>query len=164
MGFYAARLSRDGNRLTLGMGPGLRFSLALAFVLAFASMVLEGRWLGLEPAARLGSALVLALLGAAALYRDEILLDRGTKTATRLCGVGPLVSRKGGPLDALVAVELSWHGVRRPGFGDERRAGVFLEFGARQIPLERSIPERKARALATALAAFMPPPFEVRET
>ncbi len=164
MGFYAARLSKDGKRLLLGMGTGLRLSLAVAFILALASLVLEGRWLGLAAASKLGSALVLVLLGAAAFYRDEILVDRAALTVSLIRGLGPLVSRTDRPLSDLSALELSWHGVRKPGFGDERRALVTLELGGRQALLERSIPERKARALAAALAAFMPPPFEVRET
>ncbi|MBP7094842.1 MAG: hypothetical protein KBC36_02000 [Spirochaetia bacterium] len=164
MGFYAARLSKDGRRLVLGMGTGLRLSLAVAFILALASLVLEGRWLGLAAASKLGSALVLVLLGAAAFYRDEILVDRAALTVSLIRGLGPLVSRTDRPLSDLSALELSWHGVRKPGFGDERRALVTLELGGRQALLERSIPERKARALAAALAAFMPPPFEVRET
>lgn len=164
MGFYAARLSKDGKRLLLGMGTGLRLSLAAAFILALASLVLEGRWLGLAAASKLGSALVLVLLGAAAFYRDEILVDRAALTVSLIRGLGPLVSRTDRPLSDLSALELSWHGVRKPGFGDERRALVALELGGRQALLERSIPERKARALAAALAAFMPPPFEVRET
>lgn len=164
MGFYAARLSKDGKRLLLGMGTGLRLSLAVAFILALASLVLEGRWLGLAAASKLGSALVLVLLGAAAFYRDEILVDRAALTVSLIHGLGPLVSRTDRPLSDLSALELSWHGVRKPGFGDERRALVTLELGGRQALLERSIPERKARALAAALAAFMPPPFEVRET
>jgi len=164
VGFYAARLSKDGKRLLLGMGTGLRLSLAAAFILALASLVLEGRWLGLAAASKLGSALVLVLLGAAAFYRDEILVDRAALTVSLIRGLGPLVSRTDRPLSDLSALELSWHGVRKPGFGDERRALVTLELGGRQALLERSIPERKARALAAALAAFMPPPFEVRET
>ncbi|MBN1241562.1 MAG: hypothetical protein JXA15_02510 [Spirochaetales bacterium] len=164
MGFYAVRLSKDGNRLLLGMGTGLRISLAVAFLLALASLVLEGRWLGLPASGKLGSALVLVLLGAAAIYRDGILLDRAAAKVSLIRGLGPLASRKTRPLADLGAIELSWHGVRKPGFGDERRALVSLELGGRQVLLERSIPERKARALAAALAAFLPPPFKVRET
>jgi len=164
VGFYVARLSKDGKRLSLGMGAGLRASLAIALALALASMALEGRWLELDAAGRLGALAVLLLLGAAALYRDEIRLDREAGTVDQLRGVGFLVSRKTRPLAALSALELSWHEVRKPGFGDERRALVLLELGDRPVLLERSIPERKARALAAALAAFMPPPFELRET
>jgi len=148
--------------LKLGMGLGLRISLLSALLLAAASLFATGRWSGLSAGSKAGSGVVLGVLALAALYRDEYELERQASTLTERRGWGPLARARTQALSELRAIELGTHGVRRPGFGEERRASVSLNVGGRSVLLERSIPEPKALALATALKAFLGDPFEIR--